>query len=376
MRSLDILAQHRLTKIEATISDVLIDMAEALTKKKCVRAGHKASATKLLHQINGATTAPSPDTANLRSLRMSLTEKIETLKLLDGEIVDLIDDKGALASEIEQADEFRASLYSAMVKIDGIVSPAPPAPPSASATSTLATSTPPPHVRSSPASSRVKLPKLTIRPFNGELKAWTTFWDSFEAAIHKNGELSDVDKFNYLRSLLEHTAREAISGLSLTSADYGEAISILKKRFGSKQQIVNKHMDVLLNVDPVTSAQNVKGLRHLYDLVESHVRSLNSLGVTSDSYGNLLSPVLLNKLPPELRLIVSHEVSESDWSLDALMKAIVQEIEARERATTHSSQGQQRRAGLRRRQRPLCQELFRLLPLAVIADNLIPPLSV
>ena len=74
----------------------------------------------------------------------------------------------------------------------------------------------------------MKLPKLTIRPFNGDLTAWTTFWDSFEAAIHRNDELSDIDKFNYLRSLLEHTAREAISGFSLTSANYGEAISILK----------------------------------------------------------------------------------------------------------------------------------------------------
>lgn len=154
--------------------------------------------------------------------------------------------------------------------------------------------------------------------------------------------MSDIDKFNYLRSLLEHTAREAISGLSLTSANYGEAISILKKRFGSKHQIVNKHMDVLLNVEPVTSPQNLRGLRHLYDLVESHIRSLNSLGVASDSYENLLSPVLLNKLPSELRLIVSREVSEADWSLDALMKAMAQEIEARERATTQTSQVQQR----------------------------------
>ena len=46
-------------------------------------------------------------------------------------------------------------------------------------------------------------------------------------------------------------------------------------------------MDTLLNVDAVTSQDNLKGLRHLYDLVESHVRSLKSLGVSSDSYGFL-----------------------------------------------------------------------------------------
>ena len=105
-------------------------------------------------------------------------------------------------------------------------------------------------------------------------------------------------------------------------------------------------MDVLLNVEPVTSPQNVKGLRHLYDLVDSHVRSLKSLGVTSDSYGSLLSPVLLNKLPPELWL-VTREVSEADQSLDSLLKVITTEIEAREHAATHSVQPPQQRGSER-----------------------------
>ena len=33
--------------------------------------------------------------------------------------------------------------------------------------------------------SKVNFPKLTIRPF-GELTSWTTFWDSYKAAIHDN----------------------------------------------------------------------------------------------------------------------------------------------------------------------------------------------
>ena len=74
-------------------------------------------------------------------------------------------------------------------------------------------------------------------------------------------------------------------------------------------------MEILLNIEAVASEQNVKGLRRLYDDVESHIRSLKSLGVTPDSYGSLLSPVLLNKLPPELRLIVSRKVSDSHWML-------------------------------------------------------------
>ena len=106
-------------------------------------------------------------------------------------------------------------------------------------------------------------------------------------------------------------------------------------------------MDILLNVEPVASSNNIKALRHLYDLVKSHIRGLKALGVTSDSYGSLLSPVLLNKLPSEVKLIVSREVSEDEWSLDALMKEMRQEIEARERITTDQGQTQQRRTSER-----------------------------
>ena len=72
-----------------------------------------------------------------------------------------------------------------------------------------------------------------------------SFWDSFESAVHQNHSLSEVDKFNYLTSMLEHSASGAIAGLSLTASNYNEAIAILKKRFGNKQVIINKHMETL-----------------------------------------------------------------------------------------------------------------------------------
>ena len=63
-------------------------------------------------------------------------------------------------------------------------------------------------------------------------------------------------------------------------------------------------MDALLKVGAVTSCHDVRALRRLYDLISSHIRSLKSLGVNSDSYGTLLSPVLLSRLPPEMQLNV------------------------------------------------------------------------
>ena len=106
--------------------------------------------------------------------------------------------------------------------------------------------------------------------------------------------------------------------------------------------IISKHMEILLNTEAITSEQNVRGLRRLYDDVESHIRSLKSLGVTPDSYGTLLSPVLLNKLPPELRLIVSRKIPESTLNVDSLLKIVEEELLARER-TQASNQTPPRR---------------------------------
>ena len=91
-------------------------------------------------------------------------------------------------------------------------------------------------------------------------------------------------------------------------------------------------MDVLLNLEAVTSQYNLKGIRHLYDVVESQVRGLKSLGVSAESYGSLLTSVLMNKLPQELRLIVSRQVGEDAWNLDELMNVMEKEITTRERA--------------------------------------------
>ena len=107
-------------------------------------------------------------------------------------------------------------------------------------------------------------------------------------------------------------ALDAISGLALTTFNYDEAVSILKKRFGNKKQIISKHMDALMNVEAVVSQHNIKGLRRLHDYVETHTRSLKSLGVDSYTYGTLLASVLVSKIPEELQLIVSRKTGNED----------------------------------------------------------------
>ena len=80
-------------------------MAEGLAKRKRIRAGHRASATRTLTKVNEASTSETSDESKLLQLKLTLEEKLDTLKLLDGEIIDLIEED-ALATEIEQADDY------------------------------------------------------------------------------------------------------------------------------------------------------------------------------------------------------------------------------------------------------------------------------
>ena len=182
---------------------------------------------------------------------------------------------------------------------------------------------------------QVKLPKLSIKKFGGDLTKWVTFWDTFNSSIHSNPTLSSVDKFNYLMSLVESSAAEAIAGLTITSANYDEAIATLKKRFGNPQLIVNRHMEALLGVKTVPSHLDIKGLRKLHDTVEAHVRGLHALGVPAESYGNLFTSILMNKLPLEIHLIVSRETTAGKWDLDGVMKILEWKVEAREPCFYH-----------------------------------------
>ena len=307
-------------------------MAEALARKKRIRAGHKASTTKTIRQIDDTLASEEPpDRERLSLLRLTLSEKLETIKALDSEVIELIEEEEALVNEMEQADDYKEGVFQALIRIDRTTK----APPTSLSRTTMSdpiegaagTALP----SESRTSNRVRLPKLQLRSFNGDLTKWTSFWESFHSPVHTNDDLSDVEKFNYLNSFLERSAGEAVSGLALTAANYRKAIDTFHKRFGCKQLIINKHMDALLQFEAISSLQNTRALRKLFDNISGHVRSLKSLGIEPESYGGLLCPVLLNKIPQDLQLISSHRISESDWNLDLLMAAIEEELTARER---------------------------------------------
>ena len=90
-------------------------------------------------------------------------------------------------------------------------------------------------------------------------------------------------------------------------------------------------MESLIKLKPVNVTSDVKEIRTVLDSVEIQVRGLHSLGIDSAQYGALLIPIFMEKLPDELRLIVSRK-HKDDWELNAVLGAVKSEFEARERS--------------------------------------------
>ena len=177
----------------------------------------------------------------------------------------------------------------------------------------------------------IKLPTLSLPKFEGNLVEFHSFWDSFKAAVHDNNGLENITKFTYLKSFLRGPALAAISGLSLTSDNYSDAIDILEKRYGNTQALVSTYIDKLLSLTPVTSEKDVQKLRTLFDIVEVNIRNLRSMNIETAHYGPVLISIVMSKIPNEIKLIVSRAMGNDDkWDIDRLLASLKSEIESRE----------------------------------------------
>ena len=76
-------------------------------------------------------------------------------------------------------------------------------------------------------------------------------------------------------------------------------------------------------VSPINQSTS---LQLFYDSMESHVRGRESLGRAHESYGDLLAPIILGKLPHELRKNLARKPDSPEWKFQELREAIVKKI--------------------------------------------------
>lgn len=153
----------------------------------------------------------------------------------------------------------------------------------------------------SSTSATAQLPKLQLPKFKGEVTEWQSFWEQYNAHIGCT-DMPDISKFAYLLSLLEGEAKVCVQGLNG---------SIPVKSKGPKY---------------------VSRLWSMRDEILTHIRSLEALNVSGKQCETFLTPIILSRLPSEIRMEWARRGAGRESDLEWLLKFLQEEIESIERS--------------------------------------------
>ncbi|UYV67872.1 hypothetical protein LAZ67_5002317 [Cordylochernes scorpioides] len=162
----------------------------------------------------------------------------------------------------------------------------------------------------------VKLPELALKSYDGSLECWLPWWAQF-SKIHENKNLSDSDRFLYLRQAIvpNSEAYRVVASYPVTGANYVLAVQALQERFGDPNILTELYVRRLLNSVISNVKKENRDLSSLYDELSSHLRSLETLGIDPQLSGIFLYPLVESSLPLDI-LKIWHRHPSSGYGME------------------------------------------------------------
>ncbi|XP_017479198.1 PREDICTED: uncharacterized protein LOC108368789 [Rhagoletis zephyria] len=165
---------------------------------------------------------------------------------------------------------------------------------------------------SSSTHSRFHLPKLQLPKFSGHHADWLDFYDMFSVLVHTNNELSDIEKFQYLRSCLTDSAARLVQALEVTAVNYRKAVELLSARYDNKRLIFQSHLKRVFEIQRVMKP-SATTLREFIDMVNGSLRAMESLTSKSQISDGIILHLLTSKLDESTRTKWEDEVA-TKWT--------------------------------------------------------------
>jgi len=187
----------------------------------------------------------------------------------------------------------------------------------------------------SSSTMQIRLPRLEIPAFSGNLQEWASFRDLFRTTIHANVSLSNVQKFAYLKSSLSGEAARLVQSMSVTDSSYDLAWSQLTTRYQNDREQLFFILKRLLS-QPIVQLHSSTSLRELLDTTKECIRSLEVLQIRVNSWDAILMFIMFQRLDQTSKEL--WEQSLKDTSIPSLLE-FTDFIEARARslATVYST---------------------------------------
>ena len=133
-------------------------------------------------------------------------------------------------------------------------------------------------VQAPPQASGIKLPKIDVPTFDGNMLHWASFWEQFQVSVHGKDRLSVAEKLAYLRhAVKDGPAKYVIEGLTGSGNNYAEAVECLKRQYNRPRLLHEIHVKAIVEAQTLKDGTG-KELRRLHDCLVQHLRALTAMG--------------------------------------------------------------------------------------------------
>ncbi|XP_071632824.1 uncharacterized protein [Temnothorax longispinosus] len=145
----------------------------------------------------------------------------------------------------------------------------------------------------------VKLPKIPLPQFSGDLTLWPSFIALFNASIHDQ-QISAIEKYQYLLASLKGEPLNVVKNLPFSAEYYPIAYDLLVDRYRNKRKLADHHLNSIIEAKPL-KAESAEALHYLLDTFTENTRALALMKFPTDSWDFILLKFLLDKLFRSLR---------------------------------------------------------------------------
>ncbi|UYV72251.1 hypothetical protein LAZ67_9002346 [Cordylochernes scorpioides] len=277
--------EEKAVPIFGTLLDQKMEREEALERLKKKRTILRTSLSKYGKRIEEYDVHKECDHEELLG---QLSDVYEELRRVDEEIGKLIDIKD-LEKDLKMVEEYRgkAVAWKYLLKKRSLVV----AEGMQRETATATKKEYPGEIGRPTLTGMVKLPKLTMERFYGEISQWLNFWNAFDSSINRNEHLTKIDKFNYLKAYLGGTAAQTVEGFCPSEENYDKALK------------------------PLRVTKDVRAFRESYGRILVQIRSLEKNQNATPARGMMRDETLTNLttsvvLLPTLRVTIRGKCKE------------------------------------------------------------------
>lgn len=143
--------------------------------------------------------------------------------------------------------------------------------------------------------TRTQLAPIPLPRFNGNIQDWSSFFDIFQAMVHRDEGYSAAQKFYNLRSCLDGPALDLVRSTPVCDGNYEVVIQLLKQRYDNRSLVIQSHIRSILNC-PYMEESPASSLQNLFACVTTHVAALRALDQPVEHWDAWLITIVTSRL--------------------------------------------------------------------------------